>query len=187
MKDCWKVVDGELCGDTDNVWGGELVLSMGGRNRGQLSVSCDVKFIEAYNPGLDDTHAAIGIRPEIDNDIEPPLVLDGTTFRFSFAGTTIISRLQGKTAIKQKHSKDGFIAKMNNWYHLNLIVINDNAVGYVDSKYAVMAQRDMPGFISPSLSFSSAHVHFDNIILVGEAIPTKHARTTITWGKLKSR
>ena len=159
VQDCWKVVDGELCGDTDNLWGGELVLSMGGRNRGQYSVSCDVKFIEAYNAGLDDTHAAIGIRSGIEDDIKPPVVLDGVTFRFSFRGASIISRLQGKTAIKQKRFKGGFIARIDNWHRLNLIVTSDNAVGYVDGEPAVMAQRDMPNFVSPSLSLSQDRVY----------------------------
>ena len=58
IKDCWKVVDSELCGDTDQLWSPELVLNLGRGNWNNYTVECDAKFIETHDKykHLDDVH-----------------------------------------------------------------------------------------------------------------------------------
>lgn len=185
VQDCWKVVDGELCGDTDNPWGGELVLSLGGRRWGSYNIACDIKFIELYDTEGDRPHVAIGTRPEVEDNVEEA-ALEGITFKFGFQGVSITSRLKGKS-ITTDSRFEGFIGQMDTWYRLKLVVEDNIAQGYVGDKLVCELKRNMPNYISPSLSFASAHVRFDNVILWGNAIPTKHIRAAVTWATIKGK
>ena len=185
VQDCWKVVDGELCGDTDNPWGGELILNMGGWNQWDYNVASDVKFIEFYNTEIFDPYVAIGIRPEVKDNVEEAAALDGVTLKFGFKGTSITSRLRNKQTSKGKWFKEVFIAQMNHWYHLRLFIQHDTVKGYVGNQLTCELRVNTPPYVSPSVSFANAHVHFDNVILYGEAVFSKHARTTTTWADIK--
>ena len=183
IQDCWKVVDGELCGDTNQLGYPELVLNLGRRNWGNYTVECDVMFIELYNPHLDGSQVIrLGTRKlaGIEGDIEK-VTLDGVTLELGLKAVVIDNRFKGKITVKD----EPFETKANKWHHLKLVMDYDTAEGYVDGGLVCELRVNMSNYGGVSVSFSSAHIHFDNVLLIGKGIPNRHALIATTWAKLK--
>ena len=155
-------------------------------NQWDYNVACDVKFIKFYNTEIFDPYVAIGTRPEVEDNVEE-VALDGVTFGFGFKGTSITRRLGVKSSSKAGRFKDVFIAQMNHWYRLRLFIEHDTIKGYVGNQLTCELRVNTPPYVSASVSFANAHVHFDNVILYGEAVFSKHARTTTTWANIKGK
>ena len=186
IKDCWKVVDGELCGDTKSIFSAELILNMPGETWDEHTLSCDIRFIEKYYNEFNRPHVAIGTSIDIEEMNPEELSRDGVTFQFGFEGATIIKRHEGKTTVEDERF-DVFIGRTNAWYRLKLVIEDESARGYINNNLVCELKRDMPRYRSMLLSFSNAHVCFDNVIIWGDAILDRHTRTATTWANIKGK